>query len=317
MAPIAAKPWQGCAPRSHQTRIYGIETNLEYLRQVLRLRGSGIGRHRHLLPARFRLSPPRHRGGRTGDADHRAGLSRPPRILACRRAAFGTDGCALLPTRQSSGGQSARMPRCWRSPSPVLRCASTCDTVIAITGADFGARLDGVAVPRWQAVAAKAGAVAGNGRGARRRSARLPGRRRRASMCRPTWAAAAPSSSASSAAMRDARCGLGDVVGQGNGCSPPGRSATVTWPSHYSSSGKSAFSTARTALPISSRPATSRRSSPPPGRCTTTPTAPASGSSGPSPHGRARMAAKPACTLPTSTTTPTPSAPSTSPATCP
>ncbi len=35
----------------------------------------------------------------------------------------------------------------------------TCDTVIALTGADFGARLDGVALPRWQAVAAKAGAL--------------------------------------------------------------------------------------------------------------------------------------------------------------
>jgi urea carboxylase len=37
---------------------------------------------------------------------------------------------------------------------------------------------------------------------------------------------------------------------------------------------------------------------------------------GPSPSGRAPTAARPACTPPTSTTTPTPSAPSTSPATC-
>ena len=53
------------------------------------------------------------------------------------------------------------------------------------------------------------------------------------------------------------------------------------------------------------------------GACTTSPTAPACGWSDPSPSGRARMAAKRACIPRTSTTTHMPSAPSTSPATCP
>ena len=53
------------------------------------------------------------------------------------------------------------------------------------------------------------------------------------------------------------------------------------------------------------------------GRSITSRTAPASASSAPSPSGRGSTAARPACTRPTSTTTPTPSARLTSPATCP
>ncbi len=75
-------------------------------------------------------------------------------------------------------------------------------------------------------------------------------------------------------------------------------------------------STARTARRISSRPTISTRSSTPNGKCTTTPAAPACASSARSRSGRAATAAKPACIRPTSTTTPMPSAASTSPATC-
>ena len=81
-------------------------------------------------------------------------------------------------------------------------------------------------------------------------------------------------------------------------------------------SGRSACSTARTARPTSSPTTTSRRSSRTDGRCTTTPTAPACASSARSRSGRARTAARRACIRRTSTTTPTPSARSTSPATC-
>ena len=41
---------------------------------------------------------------------------------------------------------------------PTLRFA--CDATIAVTGADFGARLDGVPVARWQAVHGAGGIAA-------------------------------------------------------------------------------------------------------------------------------------------------------------
>jgi urea carboxylase len=52
---------------------------------------------------------------------------------------------------------------------PTLRFA--CDTTIALTGADFGARLDGLAIPRWQSIRVRQGSMvemgAAQGAGAR------------------------------------------------------------------------------------------------------------------------------------------------------
>ena len=70
---------------------------------------------RHAYLRGFPLSPPRHRCARSRHADHRAGLSRPPRLLARRRAALGSDGRAGVPHRQSTGGQSEKAPRAWKS----------------------------------------------------------------------------------------------------------------------------------------------------------------------------------------------------------
>ena len=81
-------------------------------------------------------------------------------------------------------------------------------------------------------------------------------------------------------------------------------------------SGPCASSTAPTARPTSSRQRTSPPSSKPNGRSTTIPTAPACGSSAPSPNGRGATGGRRGCTPRTSTTTPTPSARSTSPGTC-
>ena len=63
------------------------------------------GRHHDVVPARLRLSPPRRRCDRIRRADHRAGLSGTARLLACRRAAFRSDGRPGVPRRQSTGGK--------------------------------------------------------------------------------------------------------------------------------------------------------------------------------------------------------------------
>ena len=99
----------------------------------------------------------------------------------------------------------------WRSPSWVLRCAFACDTMIALTGADFGATLE------WQCRAALAGGpsdrglAAGIGRGQGRRRARLPRGRRRHRRARVPRQ---PSTFilGDSAAMRDASLRAGDVL---------------------------------------------------------------------------------------------------------
>ncbi len=108
----------------HQTRIYGIETNLEYLRQVLRLRGSS-------KPA---ASPPPS-----------CAIS----IIAAMPSRWSNRGrrppCRIIPAAWDTGMSACRlrdpwmrspsdwpiawwairgMPRCSRSPSPVLRCGS-------------------------------------------------------------------------------------------------------------------------------------------------------------------------------------------------
>ena len=74
-------------------RIDGIETNLDYLRQVARARRrSCAAACTHALLESVRLRAATHRRARRRHADHRAGLPGPPRLLGRRRAAVRSDG---------------------------------------------------------------------------------------------------------------------------------------------------------------------------------------------------------------------------------
>ena len=244
--------------------------------------------------------------------------------------------CRTTPAASATGTSACRPPAPWmRSPSalanrlvgnpedaagleiavmgPTLRFA--CDTVIALTGADFDARLDGEPVA---ALARRHGAGrrhARDGHRARRRRARLP-RRRGRHRCAAISRQPQHLHPRQIRRPRRPRAARRRRAAPRTRAQPPQPRAIASAARVLATTGRSASSTVRTARPISSRPTTSRRSSPRPGRSITTPTAPASASSDPSPRGRARTAAKPACIRPTFTTTPTPSAPSISPATC-
>ena len=111
-------------------------------------------------------------------ADHHSGLPGPARLLARRRAAIGADGRAgVSPRQRLVGNPEGAAGLEIAVTGPTLRFA--CDTVIALTGADFGARLDGQPVPRWQAVPVKAGSLLELGSAQARGSARLYRGRRR------------------------------------------------------------------------------------------------------------------------------------------
>ena len=128
---------QDCAPRwRHAHRRHRDQSRIP----APGLRASRLRRRRHLHArscAIFRTAAS-HRCARGGHPDHRPGLSRPPRLLARRRAALGPHGFALVPPGQPPGGQSGSAAGLEITVTgPTLRF--TCDAIIALTGADFGA----------------------------------------------------------------------------------------------------------------------------------------------------------------------------------
>ena len=140
-----------------ETTLFGIETNLSYLRQICESREFAAGG----LTTSFLKSFPYARQaievmeagtqttiqdfpGRLGYWNVGVPPSGPMDTLAFRlanRLVDNQEGAALEITLTG----------------PTLRF--TCDAVIALTGAEFGARLDGHPVPRWQTVAVKRDSV--------------------------------------------------------------------------------------------------------------------------------------------------------------
>ncbi len=99
-----------------ECRIAGIETNLEYLRQVTADRGIRSGRHHDVLPARIRVSPPC--SGRA-----RRAACRPPCRIFRDGSVTGMSACRL-PVRWMTWHSAPRISwwemtngrRAWRSP---------------------------------------------------------------------------------------------------------------------------------------------------------------------------------------------------------
>jgi urea carboxylase len=140
------------------TRLAGIETNLEYLRQVVASEAFTTGgittSYLGAFDYRRRAIDIIDGGVQTTVQDYPGRLgywhvgvppSGPMDSLAFRL------GNRIVGNAESAAGLEIAVM------GPTLRFA--CDTVIAVTGADFDARLDGVAVPRWQAVTVKAGST--------------------------------------------------------------------------------------------------------------------------------------------------------------
>jgi urea carboxylase len=139
-----------------ECRVSGIETNLDYLRQVLDdaafarggvttafLRGMRYERHAlDVLDAGVQTTVQDY-PGRLGYWHVGVPPSGPMDALAFRAA-----NRIVGNPEDAAGLEIAVM-------GPTLRFAS--DTVIAITGADFDARIDGEPVERWRAVAVRAG----------------------------------------------------------------------------------------------------------------------------------------------------------------
>jgi urea carboxylase len=153
-----------------QSRIAGIETNLEYLRQICAdasfarggistsfLRTFEYRRNAIDVLAGGTQTTVQDFPGRIGYWHVGVPPSGPMDSLAFRIAN------ELVGNAEGAPGLEITVT------GPTLRFR--CDAVIAITGADFAATLDGVPLPRWQAVAVKAGATlemaAAQGPGAR------------------------------------------------------------------------------------------------------------------------------------------------------
>ncbi len=141
-----------------KTRIAGIETNLGYLAQIVRDTVFREGRQTtrtlnafHYRPATIDVIEPGVQSsiqdwpGRTGYWDVGVPPSGPMDALALRLAnklAGNTEGAAGLELTVAG---------------PTLRF--NCDSVIALTGADMGAELDGQPLANWAAHAVKAGSL--------------------------------------------------------------------------------------------------------------------------------------------------------------
>ena len=223
------------------------------------------------------------RCARRRHADHRAGLSGAPRLLGCRRAAVRSDGRRSLPPRQPPRRQS-RLRRRARNYGPrpdaafqhrrdhrAHRRASCRRRSMASRSPIFGAH-PGQGRPD-----------AAHRRGRRAGPAHLPRdarRLRRAGLSRQQRHLHARSlrrPRGPRAARRATCCASTADRRRGRRRRRRCCARLPAFSRRSRASGKSACSTARTVRPISSPTTTSRCSSPPPGRCITTPPAPACG----------------------------------------
>ena len=173
-APTRAARSSSCAPRSAECRIAGIETNLEYLRQVMRqrrLRGAaaspppvpGSFAYRAATPIEV-LEP----GTQTTVQDYPGRL----RLLARRRAALGPDGCAGVAHRQSAA---------WATPRTAPRSRSTVTGPTLRFGSDARHRPDRRGHARATSTARRSLWRAGAGGKPAGAQARVASRRQRAS----------------------------------------------------------------------------------------------------------------------------------------
>ncbi len=201
------------------------------------------------------------------------------RLLGRRRAAVGSDGRARVPPRQPT---ASAIP----TARPALEITAVGpDAALqlrrrhrALPAPTCRRELDGEPVALWRPHRGHArAACCGSAPVAGRRAAHLPRgarRLRRARLSRqPATFTLGRFGGHAGRALR-----AGDVLHAAGrrAAAEHGRCAgSVAHPALRRRAGRSACCTARTARPTSSRPRTSRRSSPPTGRCTTTPAAPA------------------------------------------
>ncbi len=315
---------QAAATRWRDTRVAGIETNLAYLRQVVRRRGvRATGRQHHALPgqpcttarATVEVLEP-------GAQTTRAGLAGPRSATgtsACRPPGRWTRWRSASPTGWSGNAEGAA--GAGDSPSPARRCASTADAVIALTGARHAApSWTACRSPLWRRIAVQAGSVlqlgAHRGRGLRAYLA-VRGRLRRAGVSgQPSHLHARPVRRPRRArAARRRRAAPGRSPARDTAA--PSRAPPALMPQLRARTGRSACSTARTARRTSSPTTTSTTFFATDWEVHYNSSRTGVRLIGPKPAvGAHATAARPACTRPTSTTTPMPSARSTSPATC-
>jgi urea carboxylase len=140
------------------TRIAGIETNLEYLRQVAAGEAFAAG---GITTASLGAFDYRRSAIEILDG----GVQTTVQDYPGRRGYWHVgvppsgpmDALAFRLANRAAGNPESAAGLEIAVVGPSLRF--TCDTVIVVTGADFDARLDGVPVPRWEAVSVKAGAL--------------------------------------------------------------------------------------------------------------------------------------------------------------
>jgi urea carboxylase len=141
-----------------ETRIAGIETNLEYLRQVAAGEAFAEG---GITTASLGAFDYRRRAIEILDGGVQTTVQDYPGRLGYWHVGVPPSGpmdaLALRLANRAVGNAESAAGLEIAVVGPSLRF--TCDSVIAVTGADFDARLDGVPVPRWEAVSVAAGAM--------------------------------------------------------------------------------------------------------------------------------------------------------------
>ena len=146
-----------------RTRLHGIATNLDYLRQIVADARFAAG---SCPPASWKPSstgPRRSRCWRPAPTPA-CRIIRVGPAMGYRRAAVRSDGRLRVPAGQPHRRQRAgrRRHREATLAGPTLRFHG--DAVIALTGAQCAATLDGAPVPMWRPVAVRAGQVLATGR---------------------------------------------------------------------------------------------------------------------------------------------------------
>ena len=261
-----------------RTRLHGIATNLDYLRQIVADARFAAGELSTRFLETFEYRPAaievleagtytsvQDYPGRAGYWDIGVPPSGPMDDYAFRLAN------RIVGNAPDAAGIEATLA------GPTLRFHG--DAVIALTGAQCAATLDGVPVPMWRPVAVRAGQVLATGRA-------LSGCRMylavRDGLDVPsTWAAARPSRWDSLAAMPGARCAWATCC---RACAPSCRARPPrprpnrrprrpSWCRPMAIPGASACSTGRMVRRTSSSRRPSTPSSPPTGKSTTTPIA--------------------------------------------
>jgi urea carboxylase len=140
------------------TRLAGIETNLEYLRQVAAAESFTTG---GITTAYLSTFDYRRRALDVLDGGVQTTVQDYPGRLGYWHVGVPPSGpmdaLAFRLANEAAGNPESAAALEIAVMGPSIRFA--CDTVIAVTGADFDARLDGKPLPLWQPVAVAAGAV--------------------------------------------------------------------------------------------------------------------------------------------------------------